>query len=156
MAAVDAGTSTGNVADLVLSFQDQTLHSLNDQAFPLLFAAVTLTPTAALQLKGSANVVARTAIGDVSIGGIPFDVLSSITGMNSLGKTAGLSNISVTGSGGNGGNEFIVAPLTTTLNNPSNISLSTVDVSLPVTFKGSEIGRASIAVRLSTNSRQLI
>jgi hypothetical protein len=52
----------------------------------------------------------------------------------------------VTGSGGNDGSEFIVAPITTTLQNPSNISLKTVDVSLPVIYKGATIGRAAIDV----------
>lgn len=60
---------------------------------------------------------------------------------------ASLSNVSVAGSGGNGGSEFIIAPLTTILQNPSNISLSTVDVALPVFYQGVEIGRASINVR---------
>jgi len=54
--------------------------------------------------------------------------------------------VSVTGSGGTGGTEFVVAPLTTTLQNPSNISLDTVDISLPVIFNGVTIGRAAIDV----------
>lgn len=55
--------------------------------------------------------------------------------------------MTVTGSGGVGGSEFIVAPLTTTLQNPSNISLDTINVALPVVFNGVTIGRAAINVR---------
>ena len=44
--------------------------------------------------------------------------------------------------GGNGGNQFITAPLTTTLNNPSNISLTTTDIELPVAFKGVNVSRS--------------
>lgn len=136
MGPADGGVSTGNVADLVLSFTNQPLRSLNDGGFEAFFAAVTDTGSVNMELKGTANVVGRTSIGDVPISGIPFDVQSSLKGINGFGGSAKLSNVSITGSGGNGGNEFIVSPLTTTLENPANISLTTVDVSLPVSFKG--------------------
>jgi hypothetical protein len=74
-----------------------------------------------------------------------------LTGINSFGHTALLSNVSVRGSGGAGGNEFIISPLTTTLQNPSSISLDTVDVSLPVIFKGVTIGRAAVSVSVFTH-----
>ena len=75
-----------------------------------------------------------------SISGIPFNVPSNIKGINSFDGTAALSNISITGSGGSGGNEFIVSPLTTTLQNPSNISLLTTGIALPVIFNGVQVG----------------
>ncbi|KAF8891683.1 hypothetical protein BD779DRAFT_1661547 [Infundibulicybe gibba] len=138
------GVSTGNVADLVISFHDQPLKSLNNAAFQTLFADVTLNKAANVGLKGTADVTARTSIGDVAISGIPFNVQSSLQGINAFGSVASLSNISVTGSGGAGGAEFIVSPLTTTLQNPSNITLDTVDIALPVIFNGVKIGRAAI------------
>ena len=57
-----------------------------------------------------------------------------------------LSNVSVVGSGGVGGSEFVVAPLQATLQNPSNVSLNTNDISLPVVFNGVNIGRTAINV----------
>lgn len=59
-----------------------------------------------------------------------------------------MSNVSIAGSGGNGGNQFIVSPLTTTLQNPSNVSLQTVDIVLPVIYKDVTIGSAAISVSL--------
>lgn len=59
-----------------------------------------------------------------------------------------MSDVTIAGSGGNGGSEFIVAPLKTTLQNPSNISLNTVGISLPVLFNGVTIGRAAINASL--------
>ena len=144
MAPANGGVSTGNIADLPLSFSNQTLQSANDGAFESFFAVVTDTSSVTFELKGTANVVAKTSIGDIPISGIPFDVQSSLKGIDGFGGTAKLSNVSITGSGGNGGNQFIVAPLTTTLNNPSNISLTTTDIALPVSFKG-------ITVRLYVN-----
>ena len=67
-------------------------------------------------------------------------------GINSFGHAAGLGNVSITGSGGSGGNQFINADLTTTLQNPSNISLQTSDVSLAVFYKDVKVGRAAIDV----------
>jgi len=99
-----------------------------------------------IQIRGTADVTARTEIGDVPISGIPIDVTSSLKGIGAFKHEAELSNVSVTGSGGQDGNEYIVSPLTTTLENPSNISLSTVDVSLGVMFEGTQIGRAVINV----------
>ncbi|KAF7321550.1 hypothetical protein MKEN_00676000 [Mycena kentingensis (nom. inval.)] len=144
MAPVDAGVSTGNVADLVITFHDQILAAGSENGFQLLFAVALLTPGTDFELIGTANVSARTSIGDVPIDGIPFDVASGIKGINSFGNMAKLSNVSITGSGGAGGSEYVVSPLTTILENPSNISLKTVDISLPVIYKGVKIGRAAI------------
>lgn len=145
-APANGGVSTGNDANLVLSFQDQPLKSTNNAAFQQLFQAVTDIQTATFGLSGSADVVARTSIGDVPIGDIPFNVTTSLTGINSFGHTASLSGVKITGSGGNGGNEYITAPLTTTLQNPSQVSLETVDIALPVFYKDVQIGRAAINV----------
>ncbi|KAJ3838704.1 hypothetical protein F5878DRAFT_725102 [Lentinula raphanica] len=138
------GVSTGNIADLPISWSNEPLKSLNNDAFNALFEAVTLSNSVSLGLDGTANVTAKTAIGDVPISGIPFNVTSSLSGINSFGGKASLSNVTVTGSGGSGGNEFVVAPLTTTLENPSNISLDTINIALPVFYEGTMIGRAAI------------
>ncbi|KAF9451269.1 hypothetical protein P691DRAFT_757432 [Macrolepiota fuliginosa MF-IS2] len=142
--AVSGGVSTGNTVDLPISFENQTLKSLNDNAFAQLFAGVTLMSSVSINLKGSADVTARTPIGDVPINGIPIDVTSSLKGIAAFNHQATLTNVSVAGSGGQGGSEFILSPLTTTLQNPSNISLDTVGVSLPVIYQGTKIGRAAI------------
>lgn len=137
------GVSTGNTVPLPISFHNVPLRSLNNGAFEAMFTQVTDKDSAALDLTGTANVTAKTAIGDVPISGIPFSVSSSLKGINSFDGTATLRNISISGSGGNGGDEYIVAPLTTVLQNPSNISLSTVDIALPVYYKDVMIGRAA-------------
>jgi hypothetical protein len=62
-----------------------------------------------------------------------------------------LGAVKVTGSGGNGGNQYIIAPLTTNLNNPSQISLDTINVALPVVYQGVVIGRAAISVSSQMN-----
>ncbi|EIW82896.1 hypothetical protein CONPUDRAFT_101346 [Coniophora puteana RWD-64-598 SS2] len=139
------GVSTGNDASLPIKFSNTPLQSLNNGAFQAVFTEVTDTSSASFDLSGSANVTAKTSIGDVPISGIPFDVKSSLTGINSFGRTATVTNVSITGSGGSGGNQYVKAPLTTTLNNPSNVSLQTVDISLPVFYKDIQLGQAAFS-----------
>ncbi|KAG6878541.1 hypothetical protein C0993_004439 [Termitomyces sp. T159_Od127] len=138
------GVSTGNDADLVVSFENVPLEALNQAAFAQMFAGVTLQDVVDLNLKGTSDVTAKTAIGNVAISGVEINVPSSLKGFNSFGHTAALSNVSIQGSGGAGGSEYIVSPLTTILQNPSNVTLDTVDVSLPVIFSGTKLGRAVI------------
>ena len=140
---MSGGVSTGNTVELVISFENQPLKSLNNDAFGLLLAGATLMDEVSIQIKGTADVTARTEIGYVPILGINFNVTSSLRGIGDFNNEAGLSNVSVTGSGGS---ESIIAPLMTTLENPSNISLSTMDVSLGVMYEGTQVGRAVINV----------
>ena len=53
-----------------------------------------------------------------------------------------MNNFAISGGGQDGSGPFINASLTTTLNNPSNISLQTVDVQLPVSYQGVMLGHA--------------
>jgi len=50
--------------------------------------------------------------------------------------------------GETGETNFIKVALTTVLQNPSNVLLDTIGVSLPVDFKGVDIGQAAITVRV--------
>lgn len=67
---------------------------------------------------------ARVAIGDVPISGIPFDVQSTIKGINSFGHAVGISDVTVTGSGGAGGNQWITIPLTVRVYREINVVLT--------------------------------
>jgi len=55
------------------------LQSLNNAAFGSLFSGVTLTTDAAIDMRGVADVVARTKI---PLSGIPFAVISHLKGMH--------------------------------------------------------------------------
>jgi hypothetical protein len=74
------GVSTGNEADLVISFHDLPLVAVTENGFELLFAVALLLPSTDFVLSGSANVSARTTIGDVPINGIPFNLPSTLEG----------------------------------------------------------------------------
>ena len=129
---------------LDLSFEKQTLRALDQTAFSQLFATFTTSSNVDLLLKGSADVVARTAIGDVPISGIPIDATTSIKGINAFNHGATMNNFSITGSGQDNNGPFVKIPLTATLSNPSNVSLDTVNVELPVYYQDTMIGRTVI------------
>ena len=143
---MNSGVSTGNTVEVVISFENQPLKSLNNNAFEELLASATLTDEVSVRIKGTVDVTARTEIEDVPISGIPVDVTSSLKGAATFNHQVGLNNISVIGSGGQGGNEYVIGQAIATLENPSNVSLSTVDVSLAVIFEGTQIGRAVMNV----------
>lgn len=65
-----------------LSFENIPLTSLNTGAFQQLFADVTLQGSVSLGLHGTANVSAKTSIGNVPISGVPFDVTSQLRGLS--------------------------------------------------------------------------
>ena len=83
--------------DLELSFENQKLQSLNNAAFTMFFAAVTDTAGVEFDLKGTADVVARTAIGNVPIDDIPFDVTTSLKGLQGLKGLTTIDSVDVTG-----------------------------------------------------------
>lgn len=102
-----SGISTGQDVPLDLSFKNQTLLALDHGAFAAFFAKQTDTDSTAFALHGTANVIAATSIGNIPISGIPFNVPSQLTGMNSFGHTAQIPGVPrAVGSGGGGVNSF--------------------------------------------------
>lgn len=65
-----------------IAFTNIPLKSLNNAAYAALFAGVTLQSSVEIDLTGSADVIARTSIGDVPISNIPINVQSELKGKN--------------------------------------------------------------------------
>ena len=146
MADAEGEASTGNDANLPLSFKDIPMVASDHGAFQSMFGAVTLKSSADLALSGAADVVAATSIGNVPISNISFDVTTSLGGINGFGGKADLGTVSVVGSGGDGNGQYIRANTSASLENPSNVSLKTNDIALPVIWEGFKLGRAVIDV----------
>jgi Protein of unknown function (DUF3712) len=125
MALADSAILTGSVTDFDFSFQDQTIIVLDDILFKVFLGLMIGTASVPTRLNGIVDVVAVTSIGNVSISDIPFDASSTLTGLNSFGNIINLSDVSITGSGGDNGSQYIVVSLVVILENPSNISLNT-------------------------------
>lgn len=186
---VSSGISTGQDAPLLVAFQNETLRSLNNQAFGDFFAAVTDTASVACALHGTADIIAQMSIGNIPLAGIQFNVSSSIAGIASFNHQAQISgNLSVVGSGGDGVGsfseqfgadvrsrcaikadtltletlQFIRITLSVIMNNPSNVSITTNQMSFagtpsasrrlalpnvtsPAMYEGVYVGRAMFA-----------
>lgn len=141
---VKAGTSRGptDMRPLELSFRDQTIMSLNNAQFQLFLATLANTTGATFEVFGSTSVVAATQIGNPTITGIPFNVSTSLIGVNSFDGSATVSYVAVN----DPTDAYIGINLVAGLYNPSNLTLFTNAVSLPTVYRTYDvvIGRATI------------
>ncbi|CDR88214.1 uncharacterized protein SPSC_03875 [Sporisorium scitamineum] len=141
---VQAGTSRGpqDFQALQLMWRRQNIVAVDRPNFQAFFAQLTDTPRGTFGLRGGTDVVAKTVIGNIPIGGIPFNVTTSLAGINSFNGVTTLSDVMVS----SGTAAFLWVPLKVTLENPSNLTVFTNEVFLPVIFSGVVVGRAEIPV----------
>lgn len=93
------------------------------------------------QLHGSANAKAQTAAGYVTISGIPFNVDTSLLGLQNLNaKKTTVSNLDVK----HGYSKYLLITLTAHLFNPSHLTVGTGDVSFDLMFHQGTIGEVDI------------
>ncbi|PWN24968.1 hypothetical protein BDZ90DRAFT_262821 [Jaminaea rosea] len=143
-APVQAGTSRGpdDREQLLLNFKDQDVAAIDRPSFQAFFAKLTDTDRADFGLKGTTSVLARTVIGDIPLQnpGIPFNVTTSLAGINSFNHVFTTSDLVVQG----GTPQYILIPLKATLENPSQLTVFTDQVSLPIVYRNVYVGRAII------------
>ncbi|CEH17102.1 Protein of unknown function DUF3712 [Ceraceosorus bombacis] len=141
---VTSGTSRGpnDRQQLVLNFRDEPLVSPGPDhgTFSRFLDTTTNAATVNFGLDGSTDVIATTVIGNPKITGIPFNVSTSLDGIDSFGRKLEVSDVVVK----DATSQYISIPLTATLNNPSDITLSSNMFRLPVLYKGANTGRAVI------------
>lgn len=142
MIPVLAGTSNGpkDIQTIEFGFQNQYFVGINQASFSAFLAKLADTSGATFGLKGTTSVIAETPIGNPTITGIPFSIMTSFGGLNSFGHTGILSNVQVNNPTAN----YIGINLFVTLFNPSNLTLFTKQVSLPGYYKSALAGRAVI------------
>ncbi|KAE8246427.1 hypothetical protein A4X13_0g5797 [Tilletia indica] len=145
----NGATSSGpdDNAAIDLSWTKKNLVSRNNPSFGAFFAQLTDEKSGTFGLKGSTDVVARTVVGDVTITDIPINVNSTLDGINSFNGNATSDNVVVKGAT----SDAINIALDVTLQNPSNLTVHTLDVELPVFYRGlsgnepsTQVGRAII------------
>ncbi|KAI9320988.1 hypothetical protein BX666DRAFT_1260723 [Dichotomocladium elegans] len=92
--------------------------------------ALTLSPNVAFDLSGSSNAVTQTAIGNLKLNNITFDVTTSLAGFNDFGGSFVINSESVKVVGAT--KEYIVITLSIQLNNPSQITITLGDMNLDI------------------------
>ncbi|CAG8529027.1 4934_t:CDS:2 [Ambispora leptoticha] len=99
---------------------------------------LTMDSSVVMTMKGSANSIASTSIGEVEIKGIKFIVDTQLQGLQGLQvKPATINSLSVTG----GTKDYMIINLSVTLFNPSNVKISMGDVILDLYFQGQKVGQ---------------
>ncbi|KAE8229507.1 hypothetical protein CF326_g5523 [Tilletia indica] len=137
-----AGTSTGpnDPGKLNLAFENKDIVAIDKTSFRAFLAQLTDKENAAFVLAGTADVVGSTVIGDVPIKGIPVNTNITLEGINSFGGESPVKKLDISGSTPS----YISLDIGVTLDNPSNLTVRTKDISLPSFFEGTEVGRTII------------
>ena len=136
-----AGTSHGpqEIQPLALSFNNRRLQAQDHDAFASMLSAIILTSRVDFIFKGSVNIVAQMVIGDIPINGIPFkNIHSSLAGFDDLTGFLKLKRVYPESSTP----QYLDNRLFCTVFNPSNITIKTTGLSLPLFYKGTYFGRA--------------
>ncbi|OZJ03376.1 hypothetical protein BZG36_04495 [Bifiguratus adelaidae] len=102
--------------------------------------ALTLTNGGPFELAGTANAMASTAIGDLTLDGLKFDVQTTLAGFNDFGGSVTLSGVNIMSANA----QETTIQLITTMNNPSLITISVGDVQFYVYYQNFEIGMVKI------------
>ncbi|CAO3627231.1 unnamed protein product [Cunninghamella blakesleeana] len=103
----------------------------------------TLTKSAngSFGLSGSTNALATTAIGNIQLDGITFDVTTSLAGFNNFDGKVTIVSLEVTG----GTKDYTQITLTVSFNNPSQITITVGDINFTAkTTDGTAIGQVFI------------
>ncbi|KAI9304512.1 hypothetical protein BJ944DRAFT_266728, partial [Cunninghamella echinulata] len=91
-------------------------------------------------LSGSSNALAHTAIGDIQLDGVTFDVTTSLAGFANFGGKVDILSLEVTG----GTKDYAIITLTIALTNPSQITITVGDINFSAKAHGYVIGQAFI------------
>ncbi|KAL9935874.1 hypothetical protein V8E36_005451 [Tilletia maclaganii] len=137
-----AGTSTGpnDPGRLNLAFENKPISAIDRSSFRAFLAQLTDKESGTFKLAGTTDVVGATVIGNVPIRGIPINVNTTLAGINSFGGKAPVDKLDVSGSTP----DYISIDISVELNNPSNLTVTTKDVSLPSFYGSTEVGRTII------------
>lgn len=129
---------------MTLSFSNVPMASSNNEhsGFSDFLADTTAGSCVKFGLHGTANSKANTAAGYVTITDIPFDVSTSLLGLQNLNaRPATVSNLDVK----HGYSSYLLITLDAHMYNPSHLTVGTGDVSFGLKFQDRPIGTAEIS-----------
>ncbi|CAO3610280.1 unnamed protein product [Cunninghamella blakesleeana] len=104
-------------------------------------AALTKGASSSFGLSGTSNALTNTAIGNLQLDGITFDVTTSMKGFNNFNGKTDILSLAVTG----GNKDYAIVTTTVAFTNPSQISITIGDVNFSAkTSDGATIGQVFI------------
>ncbi|OAQ30530.1 hypothetical protein K457DRAFT_18046 [Linnemannia elongata AG-77] len=101
---------------------------------------LTTGPGVQFYLVGTADTVAETAAGAITIPGVAVSVQSTMLGMNLNAQPAAITNISVAG----GTNDYLIIKQNVVLQNPSGLTVKVGKVSFDISYSGIMMGKAVV------------
>ncbi|KAF9992742.1 hypothetical protein BGZ80_003570 [Entomortierella chlamydospora] len=137
----DASTISAGV--LKTAYSNQPLKVLSDQhsTFNQFTEVLTVGPGVTFYLSGTANTLAETAAGPVTIPGISVNVASTLAGMNLNSGASQITDIKVVG----GTSEYLAITQNVVLQNPSGLTVNVGEVSFNIAYKGIPMGAATVS-----------
>ncbi|KAI8987184.1 hypothetical protein BDB01DRAFT_784928 [Pilobolus umbonatus] len=144
-------SSTGLIST---QFADIPFNVIDKTIFAGFVQLLTLSPEVTFGLEGASNAVAQTAIGNLELPGVQFNVHTTLKGLASFGGTAKVLSTAVTGATA----EHIIVDLTVELNNPSAITIIVGDINFDVLMpdhSNAFVGRVHMANTIITPGAQV-
>ncbi|CEJ02523.1 hypothetical protein RMCBS344292_16524 [Rhizopus microsporus] len=139
---VPATSTPDNIVHAGFSDVPFKVYSGAEATFTKFVGGLTLLPKVGFGLAGVVNSVANTAVGPIHLNNIPFNVETSLNGFSGFGGTSEILSLKVVG----GYPTYIAVELVIALNNPSNITITTNDLTFDVVMDatGSSIGSVTL------------
>ncbi|KAI8890227.1 hypothetical protein K501DRAFT_169158 [Backusella circina FSU 941] len=124
----DEKATTSDTGVVQTQFSDVPFKVANKDIFSGFVQLLTLKDSVTFGLEGSTNAIATTAIGDLNLTGINFNVDTTLAGLNNFGGKVEIISLNVTG----GTPEYIILDLVYQITNPSNLTITVGDINFDV------------------------
>ncbi|KAF9298018.1 hypothetical protein BGZ74_009545 [Mortierella antarctica] len=136
-----AQTISPGVLKTAYSNQPLIVDDGHHETFNAFSKILTTGPGVSFFLAGTADTVAETAAGAVTIPGVQVNVQSTLVGMNLNAGGAAITNISITG----GTPQYLEIHQNVVLQNPSGLTVKVGEVGFNIGYAGHAMGRAVVA-----------
>ncbi|WFD44515.1 hypothetical protein MPSI1_003183 [Malassezia psittaci] len=139
--SVSSGTGTSHGPNdrqpLILAWKHEPLTAVNRDSFTALLAQILDKPRATFGIQGTAGLIARLVIGDIPINGIPFNVTTSVAGLNSFNHNVTTLRLDAR----HGVPAYLDNDVRVIITNPSTITVKSTGISLGAYYQGTYVGR---------------
>ncbi|KAI9255982.1 hypothetical protein BY458DRAFT_558480 [Sporodiniella umbellata] len=127
----DEKATTSSTGVVTTQFSNLPFTAVDKQLFAGFVTLLSSTSGVTFGLTGTTNTITTTAIGNLPLKGIPFDVQTSLSGFNNFGGQLEINSLTVSGAT----STYITVDLKISFSNPSNITIKIGDVNFDVIMK---------------------
>ncbi|ORX55671.1 hypothetical protein DM01DRAFT_1335066 [Hesseltinella vesiculosa] len=133
--------TTSNTGVVTTAFTGVPFKVSNQDLFSLFMTTMTKSANGSFELAGTSNALTQTAIGNLQLNGITFDVTTNMAGFNNFGGQTQILSLVIAG----GTSEYVLVNTKVAFNNPSQITIQNLgDISFTAQAQGQTIGQVFI------------